>query len=280
MQTEWGANSSQCPAEPGAEAPNCPDVHLYPACARWDVILFLLVGIALAFVGFKIYRFAIACGGLVVSYFVFYPLLAAYTDLSQTVLYVLMIVIGLVLAVMFYFLADTLGIFVMGIFLGALIAGGTLLLLENIPDAKTWIQAQDWFPKIVLVVGALFYAVYALRHRNETVVSTTSLIGSFLIGDGISWLLGNSQPHFLLQNYVGAMGTDSDSPINSVCPLTTYVIVGVILIASLTGCVQGSIAAREARARERHRRDQDVAQGLLRNQSPFLTERDDHYVAV
>jgi len=248
-------SSSVCPADPGAEAPNCPEIQFYTECAHWDVVLFLLVGVALALLGFKVYRFAIAGGGLVVSYFVVYPLLAAHTTLGSTVLYVLMVIIGLALAVIFYVLANNLGVFVMGLFLGALLAASTLMLLENVPDVKVWVEAHDWFPKVFLVLGALVYAVYAIRHRNETVVSTTSFIGSFLIGDGVSWLLGNSQPHFLLQNYVRSLG--ADSPISSVCTLTSYTLVGILLLASLTGCVQGAIAAREARANAHAHRKHD-----------------------
>ena len=263
-------DATACPANPSVEnAAKCAEIKAYIQCVTWAIVCFFIVGLALATVGFRLYKVALAAIGFVLSYFLIYPALAEHTDLSVTVCWVIMVVCGLALAVVFYFLSDTVGIFAMGFFLGALFASTLLMFLAYWPEAKTWIDAHNvWFPKLCMAVLGLAYGIVSLKSKDSTIVSSTSFAGSFLIGDAVDFLCGNGQVHIVFKSYASSFG--SDYPKEGFCPLTNYVMIGILILWGISSAVQSYFQkihlkrekiAQEYKAKQKVQKQQEEQKG-------------------
>jgi hypothetical protein len=202
-----------CPADPSVErAEKCVAIKAYIQCVTWDVVCFFIAGLALALAGFRLYRVALAFIGVVLSYYFIFPLLAEHTSLSSTVCWVIMAICGLALAVLFYLLSDTVGVFAMGFFLGALFASSLLMFLAYWPDAKIWIDEHNsWFGKVVMAVLGLAYGIVSVYKKDQTIVNSTAFAGSFFIRGGIR--AARITQHHTTPHHTTTLRTDFEVPI-------------------------------------------------------------------
>jgi len=263
---------TMCPANWQTCSADLYKYKVYRDCIEWDTVLFFVVGLFLAFGGYKLYKVACAAIGFVVPY-IFLPSLKSQTDLSPTVCYIIIFAVGVLLAALFWFLADSVGIFAMGFVLGALLGWSILMLLCMIDDVNKWFNEHSWARPALILVLAIGNALYGIQssEKMNTVVSATSLLGSYLCCSSVDYWMGGGQLKYGIEKFTDFVDSNGTGQ-HQMCKLTQYWFIGIAILAMISGCIQATLLKRDqARQQEEQEKETQVHQHISkREQEPLV----------
>lgn len=166
---------------------------LQPQTRLLAALLLLLVGLAVTFLGFRLFRALLALAGFATGASFALSLTSATAVSAST--WLLALALGLLGALVLWALFR-IGALVAGAVLGLAVAGGVAASLPTGTNVQ-W----DW---LLLLVGLVLGAVLAWRLQRPLIIVLTALVGAWASMVGLAMLLGLATPTQAVPTALGA----------------------------------------------------------------------------